>query len=304
MKRALILGANGFLGTNLTKHLLEQGVEVCALVQKGRSYSNIFQNRNVKVIEFEFESIFDIIDKVGEDYDVLYHLAWHGVSTTHKNDILIQTQNIQFSINIIDFASFLKVKKLVFPGSASEYGCSNETINGANTPSPTDIYSAVKLSVRYICGIYAKQKNIDIIWASISSVYGPGRDDNNLITYTINSLLLKKTPQFTKLEQKWDYIYISDLAKALYLIGVFGESGKNYPLGYGASQTLREYVEIIRNLIDPNLPVDIGKIPYKNSVIDNQVLDISELFKDTGFVPEFSFEKGIKETIEYYKKRI
>lgn len=65
-----------------------------------------------------------------------------------------------------------------------------------------------------------------------------------------------------------------------------------------------EYVQEIRSLIDPDLPIGIGDLPYKNGKIDHQILDISELKRDTGFVPEFSFEKGILLTIEFFKKQL
>ena len=66
---------------------------------------------------------------------------------------------------------------------------------------------------------------------------------------------------------------------------------------------MSEYVDIIRNLINPELPVGIGELPYKNrNRIDNQIIDTSLLVKDTGYVPDYDFEDGIRLVIDEYKR--
>jgi nucleoside-diphosphate-sugar epimerase len=114
--------------------------------------------------------------------------------------------------------------------------------------------------------------------------------------------LNREKPLTTGLEQKWDYLYVDDLIRAFVLIGDKGIGGKIYPIGSGEQKQMCEYVEIIRNLIDPSLLLGIGEIPYKNpSKIDNQILDITELKLDTGFKAEYDFSRGIIETIKYFK---
>lgn len=83
-------------------------------------------------------------------------------------------------------------------------------------------------------------------WLLIGSVYGPGRNDNNILTYTIKALLNNEKTKFSKLEQMWDYIYIDDLIDALYLVGNYGKPGAVYPVGSGIAIPLREYIEKIK----------------------------------------------------------
>lgn len=300
MQRALIVGANGFLGKNLTKHLLEQGVEVCALIQKGTLLE--FQHHLLQCIEFELSELSESIPSITKQYDVLYHFAWIGVSSNFKNDIALQSQNLQYISDVLHFAKELKIKKVVCPGTASEYGCSQEVITGNNTPSPSDAYSTIKLQTHEMGQRLSTKLGIDFIWTLISTAYGAERKDNNLIHYTITSLLKGETPTFTPLEQQWDYIYIDDLVHAFYLLGEKGLGGKVYPIGYGKSEPLRKYVETIQQLIDPKAPLGIGVLPYKNGKIDNQIIDISALVQDTGFQPKVDFFEGIKRTIEGFKK--
>ena len=229
-------------------------------------------------------------------------MAWAGVSTTYKNEALTQAQNILYGLKVLEYAEKNQIKKVVIPGSAAEVSCGQGVITGYETPAPSDLYSASKVATRFVCQTYARQHNIDLVWTLITSIYGPGRNDNNLITYAIKSLLKGEKPSFTGLEQQWDYLYIDDLISALKALGEKGLGGKVYPVGSGEHRKMNEYVYILRDKINPKLPLGIGDYPYKNpDKIDNQVLDISELKKDTGFEAKFSFDQGIEKTIEYFK---
>ncbi|WFR56312.1 NAD(P)-dependent oxidoreductase [Anaerocolumna sp. AGMB13025] len=303
MKSILITGANGFVGSHLTKLFSDRGKKVYALVQKDTNYESIKDLDNVKIMIFDLKNVQEIQKELPLNIDVLYHLAWVGVSSTLKNDEEIQLKNIEYSLNILKLAREIGIKKIIFTGSVSEYAYNKEAVSGIDIPSPADFYSATKVATHYVCDIYARLNNLNFIWVLISSIYGPGREDNNLITYSIKSFLKKERPSFTRLEQRWDYIYIDDLLEALYSVGEAGKNQMIYPIGSGENFQLYHYVKVIRNLIDKNLPIGIGDLPYKTKQIDNSVVDISKLKSDTGYIPKYSFERGISKTIEYFKQK-
>ena len=299
MQKVIVIGANGFLGSQLTLQLANEGKEVLALVFEGTEYGFLNGKIGITCKEFTFNNI-NNVDACG--YDSIFHMAWAGVSTTFKNEALTQAQNILFGLKVLEFAEKNHIKKVVIPGSAAEVSCGQGVITGYETPAPSDLYSASKVATRYVCQTYARQHDIDLVWTLITSIYGPGRNDNNLITYAIKTLLNREKPSFTGLEQQWDYLYIDDLISALIALGEKGKGGKVYPVGSGEHRQMNEYVYMLRDMIDPKLPLGIGDYPYKNpNKIDNQVLDISELKKDTGFEAKYSFEQGITKTIEYFK---
>ncbi len=305
MKKVIVLGANGFLGTKLALTLTQEGYDVIAMVDGRFPYDSLKGEKGIITLEFQLENLDSFEDnKLFEEVDTLYHFAWAGVNATKRSEADTQIQNIQYGINVLRFAERFHITKVIIPGSAAEVGCSQGVITGKELPSPTDMYSAAKVATRFVCQTYARQHGIGLVWTLITSVYGPGRDDNNLLSYTIKKLLAGEKPSTTKLEQKWDYIYIEDLIRALILLGEKGVCDKVYPIGAGENRQMKEYVEMIRNIINPSLPIGIGDLPYKTSVVDNQILDISELEKETGFRPYYSFEKGINITIEYFMDRI
>ncbi len=299
MQRVIVIGANGFLGSHLVQHLVDLGNDVLALCFEGTECGFLKAMKGVICEEFNFETL----NKVRADgYDTIFHMAWAGVSTTYKNEAITQAQNILYGLKVLEFAEINSIHKVIVPGSAAEVSCGMGIITGNETPAPSDLYSASKVATRYVCQTYAKQHNIELIWTLITSIYGPGRNDNNLITYSIKKMLNGEKPSFTGLEQQWDYLYIDDLIDALIALGERGKGGKIYPVGSGDHRQLKEYVYIIRDKIDASLPIGIGECPYKNpDKIDNQVLDITALMEDTGFIAKYNFEKGIEKTIDYYK---
>ena len=302
MNKVVVVGANGFIGSHLCLHLAAQGYQVIALVQKGFPYDFLQNKDNITCLDFSFDDLNLLNGNPNlEGATMLYHLAWAGVSTTFKNEAITQAQNILFGIKVLEFAATNGIRRVIVPGSASEYACGKGIIDGHNIPAPSDLYSAAKVATRYVCQTYARQHNIQFLWATITSIYGPGRNDNNLITYAIKTLLQGEKPSFTGLEQQWDYLYIDDLMSALQAIGEKGIDGKIYPVGSGEHKQMAEYVKILRDKINPSLPLGIGDLPYKNKTIDNQVLDISALKADTGFAPRYTFEQGIELTINYFK---
>jgi UDP-glucose 4-epimerase len=303
MKKVMVVGANGFLGSRLSLALVDKGYEVIALVDRRFSYDSLQNVQNLQPIEFVLEDIDQIYDYTDfKEIDTLYHFAWTGVNANARNESEVQVQNVMYGLKVMEFAAHHHIKRVIIPGSAAEVSCGDRVITGRETPAPSDMYSASKVATRYICQTYSQQHNIELIWTLITSIYGPGRNDSNLISYAIDTLLKGEKPSLTGLEQQWDYLYVDDLITALVILGEKGKAGKVYPIGSGEHRKMSEYVEIIRKHIDASLPLGIGDIPYKNpNNIDNQVVDITELKEDTGFDPKYDFNKGIAETIDYFK---
>lgn len=292
--RILVSGANGFIGSNLCNRLIANGDTVYGIVRDITKVSSNLSSK-VKIIgcdlndwnQIESSDLAEL-----KNIDVFYHLAWGGTSTSFKNDFDLQFRNVQVSFNAIRLAKQINVGKFIGIGSASEFAYSSKPIDGYGTPSPSDLYGAAKTSAKYFCETYAKINNMDYCWCYLTSVYGPGRNDDNLITYTIKSLLKGESPKFTKLEQRWDYIYIDDLTRALELVGEKGVSGTYYAIGSGEVHPLSYYVSVISQSINPNIHLQIGALPYKTNKIDNSIIDIAKI-ESVGFRTSKKFEDYI-----------
>ena len=303
MKRAVITGAGGFIGRNLTRRLLAEGVEVCA-IEVEAAQGRVVSAPGVTPLCVDIgdrERLCAVLQAARPD--VMYHLAWAGVSTDVKNEVELQLSNIPLAMAVLAACGEAGCGHIVIPGSASEYAYCGEIVSGRNAPAPGDAYAAAKAAVQVLCQWYARQRGLNLNWLLIGSIYGPGRNDSNILTYTIKALLRGERPEYSKLEQMWDYIYIDDLIEALYLLGLHGKPDGVYPVGSGDARPLAEYIRDVQRAIAPDAPLGIGALPYKlGSKPDNSVLDISRLREDTGFEPKVSFEEGIGRTIAYFRE--
>ena len=236
-----------------------------------------------------------------EKIDVLYHFAWIGVNPESRKSFEVQKRNISLLLNTLNLAKDLKVAKFILPGSTNEYLYSGGLINSKSIPTPRDDYGSMKVATRYIAKQFCADNEIDFVYAVISGIYSEQRKDSNVITYTIETLLKGEKPSLSKLEQKWDYVHIDDAVEALYLIGEKGKNGAFYAIGHGDNWELSNYVRIIHEKIDSSLPLGIGDIPYSFNEMPSSCVDLSDLKKDTDFVPRIDFETGIEKVIEKLK---
>ena len=154
--------------------------------------------------------------------------------------------------------------------------------------------------MRYICQELCHELQLPYIYVVITSIYGADRIDNNVISYTIKTLLNGDRPALTRLTQLWDYVHIDDVVYALYLIAKSGKADAFYAVGHGDNWPLANYIYTIRDLINPELPLGVGEISYKDSRQPSSCVDLTALQKDTGFKPQINFETGIKRTIEQF----
>ena len=298
MRSALITGACGFIGKNLVSELLSSGYRVFATDLP--ESSPFEKNARLTYISCDLmkETPFGI--PVGE-CEVLYHLAWCGVSPEARENFDLQMKNFALSQNAVRLAKTLGIKTVIFVGSTMEYSFCEGEISEKSAPSPLNLYAAAKLSVRYLCESLARLSGIAFRYAVITSIYGRGREDGNLIYYCIRELFEKRSPRLSPCKQIWDFIHIEDAARALRLIGEKGRASF-YAVGTGENRPLSDTVNLISGLIDKNIPVKFGAIPYGESGIINSAVNTQSLRRDTGFKPKYSLDDGIRQLIDYYKK--
>lgn len=219
MDNVVITGGSGYIAKKLAIYLALKGLNVYVISRNTDLY---FENENIFVIPFDLmNDKIELLDGVPESVHTLFHLAWIGCDSQERDDMLLQADNIQLAMQVVLLAKRVNCNKLIFPGSPLEYQDSNDIISDRAKPAPHNAYGAVKIASHYILQILCKQNNISFIYVMISSIYGPGRNQG-VISYTIRSLCQGKTPEFTMLEQYWDYVHIDDVVNGLYLIAFRG----------------------------------------------------------------------------------
>jgi len=300
MKKVFITGAGGFIGLALVKRLLAYGIDVTVLLRQNSSMPKEVSEK-IHIVRGNANDIGTLGIKGG--YDVFYHLAWQGVNPEKRNDFDYQMKNVMMSAECVKAAASMNIPRFIILGSTMEYLYYGKPINSDAVPSTSNFYGAAKIAVHYACAELARQLGVGFIYAVATSVYGVGREDSNVIFYCMDKLLKGEKPSVTQLKQKWDYIHISDLSQALCAIGEKGKSGAFYTIGNGDNKPLSFYIETVRDIIDPALPLGIGEVPYSGGRVSSSCTDPEPLARDTGFRPSVRFEDGIAQVIAYYRKK-
>lgn len=303
MTRVIITGATGAIGTALIKELISSGVEVFVLTGKeSKRNENIIKHPLLSVKYCSLEELREIQNDTGNEYDVFYHLAWAGTSGSGRNDMYLQNQNVKYALDAVGAAYRFGCRMFIGAGSQAEYGRVEGQLKPDTPVFPEMGYGYAKLCAGQMTREYAHQLNMQHIWVRILSVYGPNDGPQSMVMSTINKLRARETPELTKGEQLWDYLYSKDAARALRLLGEKGRDGKIYVLGSGSARPLAEYIRIIRDIVAPKQDIALGAIPYGEKQVMYLCADIEDLKKDTGFEPQYSFNDGIVETVKWIKE--
>lgn len=297
MRRAVITGASGVVGSALTEELLEHGYEVTVLLREGSSHNGRLPDHpNLIRRECSLEHLKDYPGD-GERRDVFFHLGWTGTKGPERNDPYIHNRNVAYSLDAAALAARLGCELFVGAGSQGEYGRPGVRLTPETLPVPETAYGIAKLCAGHMTREYAHTLGMRQIWTRLLSVYGLCDGERTLVTSFVGSLLKGEAPRCTKGEQVWDLLYQKDAAAALRMIAEKGHDGKTYLIASGQERTLRDMLTEIRDAVRPELPVRFGEVPYGPRQVMYLAADISETSADTGWSPAWSLAGGVQDMI-------
>ena len=310
MNRVLITGATGVVGMALIRKCIETGTKALVLVNpdSGR-LARIPDDPLVRVIKCGLDDYaeatplslgIDVLD-AGNYADAMFHLAWGGTFGDARNDKVLQDKNAAYALDAVRLAGRLGCSVFVGAGSQAEYGRVSGKLSAETLCDPENEYGRAKLETSEATRKLCHELGMRHIWPRILSIYGPYDGEKTMVMSLIKTLLDGGKPSLTAGEQMWDYLYADDVADAFMLLADKGKDGGIYPIGSGVARPLREYIEIIRDAIDPALPLGFGEVPYSDKQVMYLCADISALREDMGFEPKVSFEEGARRTIDYMR---
>ncbi len=305
LQGAIITGATGAIGIALTKLLSDKGISVLAVIRKNSSRRKYIDGLpNVEILECNLSDY----DKAASDgsgrYDVIFDLAWEGSDQGSRQNPDIQKKNIEHLPAIIEFARRNGCKTFIGAGSQAEYGRVSGRINEDYPLNPVSEYGKAKFQVEKLSRDICKAKGIRHIWPRIFSVYGPGMGMDSLITYSISEIMKGSSPKMTKGEQLWDFMYADDAALALYLLAANETAEGVYCIAGGEGKSIKEYTNIIRDVVNPEVELHFGEIPYQENQVMELIGDISKLKRETGFQASVPFDVGIKRMANWMNSEI
>jgi len=306
-KKVFITGAAGFIGSHLTKKLLQEGLEVGILK---REHSNVWRIKDVldkvRIYNADLRDNYEISKAISSfGPDIVFHLAtYYAVGHTSDEIVPMIESNVLGTINLLE-ASKESVGLFVNTSSSFVYKESTSKLSENSALSPFNLYALTKIQAEQACTFYAETYGLKTVTFRIFPPYGPADHERRLVPYTINSLLNGDRPKMTTGNQRWDFIFVDDIVAAyLSLLSVSDLPNKQevVNVGTGIAVSVREVVMMIKDIIGSEIEPDWGAIPHRENEMWALLADINKAQTLLGWRPTTQLETGLELTVKWCEK--
>jgi nucleoside-diphosphate-sugar epimerase len=310
MSHYVITGGAGFIGSAIVRSLLKEGASRIVVIDNlltGHE-ANLEEVRHA--IDFQRADIRnyeDIAPLIRGAAVVFHEAAIPSVPRSIDDPVPSHEVNIDGTFNVLRAAHEGKAGRVVYAASSSAYG---DTLVlpkvESMTPQPKSPYALQKLVGEYYCNIFAGVYGLDTVAIRYFNVYGPRQDPSSpysgVLSLFMKAVLERTTPTiFGDGEQSRDFTYVEDVAELnLRAARAKGAAGKVYNGGNGGRITLNQAWALVQKLEGVEIPAHYGS-PRAGDVHDSQA-DTSAAVADLGHAPRFSFEEGMRLTLEWYRR--
>ena len=309
-KRILVTGAAGFIGSNLTRSLLNKGnVQIVGLdnfddfysrEQKERNMSSFISNQDFTFFEGDIRNMDDLLAL--PEIDVIVHLAAKaGVRPSILNPVLYQDVNVAGTQNLLEFARQKEIKQFVFGSSSSVYGI-NEHVPWIEEEKlmPISPYASTKLSCEMLGHVYSHLYGIRFLALRFFTVYGPAQRPDLAIHKFFNSILKGDAiPVFGDGSTSRDYTFVEDTIQGIEAAIDYKDTDfEIINLGNRQTVTLSQLIEAIENVCGKKAIVD--RQPEQPGDVPQTYANIARAQKLLNYHPKTSLETGLKAFFEWY----
>jgi len=312
MKKALITGADGFIGSHLTELLLAKGFKVKAL-----SYYNSFNywgwleglsHKNLEIISGDIRDPF-YCDEITRDIDVIFHLAaLIAIPYSYSAPQSYVSTNVNGTLNICQAALKNKVDKIIVTSTSEVYGTAQYVPIDENHPKqPQSPYSASKIGADAMALSYYNSFNLPVVIARPFNTFGPRQSARAIIPTIITQIAGgMKEIELGSLKPTRDFTYVKDTCEGFYSIAESDAAiGQEINIATNTEISIEDLFKTISSIMNPEvkLKTDEDRLRPDSSEVYRLVGDNNKLKELCGFSPKYSFEQGLKETIDWFLKK-
>ncbi len=302
----VIIGAAGFIGTNLAMKLKQERKNKIVLVDRHIEYfpaelkdTNIEMKEALLNCDDDFEYL--------KNQDVLYHLFSTTVPTTSNNHISQELlENVVFSSKLLEKCIQYDVKKVVFISSGGTvYGKEVRCPLPEETPlKPISSYGLQKVAIENLLYLYRNMHGLDYRIIRLSNPYGPYQRPNGVLgavtTFTYKAMKKEKIEVYGDGSVVRDFIYIDDAIKGILSIANNEGSKRTYNLGSGKGISIKEVINTVQRIVGDT---EVVYKPGRSVDVPVNFLDISRFERDFGKLECIDLDEGIKRTAEFLRRK-
>ena len=331
MTRIMVTGSAGFIGFHLTRHLLEQSIEIVGVDDLNPYYDVQLKKDRLGILSeypaYQFVqqdiSQSDEMDRLFQQYpcQVVVHLAAQaGVRYSLENPGAYVNSNIAGFTNVLEGCRKSKVDHLVYASSSSVYGANTRSPLAVQDPAghPVSFYAATKRANELMAHSYSHLYGLPTTGLRFFTVYGPwGRPDMALSLFTKAILANEPIQLFNQGQMLRDFTYVDDVVRALEQViqqpatsnvAWSGESPdpassqapyRLYNVGNQQPVSLEELVRVLEKCLGQSARKEL--VQMQPGDVRETLADVSQLIADFDFCPATSLQEGVMEFVRWYR---
>ena len=309
MSHYVVTGGAGFIGSALVRALIANGksVHVIDNLSTGKLENLEEVARNVTFHEVDLRD-YDRIAPIIAGAERVFHLgALPSVPKSILQPVPSHECNIDGSFNVFRAAAEGKAGRVVYAASSSAYG-DTEVLPKVETmaPRPKSPYAVQKLLGEYYASVFASCFELETVSLRFFNVFGPRQDPSSVysgvLSIFLNCLIERRSPTiYGDGEQSRDFTYVEDVVGLLLKASAApaSVSGKVFNAGNGNRYTLNETWQLLQKIEGVSLPAKYG--PPRSGDVKHSQADTTAAVEELGHAPRFSFEQGLRLTLDWYR---
>jgi UDP-glucuronate 4-epimerase len=317
MKRILVTGGAGFIGSHLVDRLLASDLEHVTVIDdfndfydpeiKRANISHQLEDPRYQLVQADIRDRAALEQALKNDFDCIVHLAARaGVRPSLSQPQLYNETNVNGTLNLLEFARQKGIKQFVFGSSSSVYGINAKVPFSEDDPirQPISPYAATKGAGELLCHTYSHLYGIRSICLRFFTVYGP-RQRPDLAIHKFARLISdgKPIPVFGDGTTRRDYTYVDDIIDGVTSAINYNQSDYEV-INLGESRTveLRELISLLEKELDTHAEID--RQPPQPGDVPQTFADITKARKLLGYNPQTQIEEGIQKFVAWFRGKL
>jgi UDP-glucose 4-epimerase len=299
MKRILVTGGAGFIGSHLVDRLIELGYQVAVVDNLSRGTK---ENVNAKAAFFradiETASLENIFKKIKPE--IVFHFAAR-INATESLSCPIEyvTTNVWGTVHMLECCKKYQVKKIIFASSCAVYGPAKKIPTSESyEPHPISPYAITKLTAEKYCSYYFNHARLPYVSLRLANVYGPRQQDGVIAIFCKKIVSGKKLTLYGNGKQTRDFTYVADVVNAAVLAMQSAATGV-FNVGTGNEVSIHDLCDNLQKIA--NIPLKKEYRLTQKEPLQRSCLDCSNAKKILHWQADTIFEEGMKKTFHFYQ---
>lgn len=313
MKKLLITGSGGFIGSHLTELCVQKGYQVKAFLHYNSSGSRGWledsdYKNDIEFIQGDVRD-YDSIYKALKNCDAVFHLAaLIGIPYSYVSPLAYIKTNVEGTYNVLEAARHLEIQNILLTSTSETYGSAQyvpiDEKHPANAQSP---YAASKVSADQLALSYHRSFNLPVKIVRPFNTFGPRQSARAIIPTIISQLLVgKEKLNLGNTTPTRDFTYVKDTVAAfLEIARTPGLHGEVLNIGMNEEISIKDLVKLIGKILNQPVSVleDRQRVRPAGSEVNRLICQNKRILKLTKWKPKYTLQKGLSETIEFIKSR-